>query len=123
MNGTTLRNMTVEELVERFFAAGLKQDEALRRDDNAAYNRLYRQMDDIEKELKARVGDQRRVLVRLYEHPNAQVRLTAAMATLALAPEAARRTLQAICDRQEYPQAADARGTIRAIDAGTFIPS
>jgi len=115
--------MTVEELVERFFAAGLKQDEALRRDDNAAYNRLYRQMDDIERELKARVGDQRRVLVRLYEHPNAQVRLTAAMATLALAPEAARRTLQAICDRQEYPQAADARGTIRAIDAGTFIPS
>jgi hypothetical protein len=115
--------MTAEELVERFVTIVLEQDDAMRRDDNATYNRLYREMDGIEKELRARAGDQRRALVGLYEHPNAQVRLMAAMATLALAPEAARRTLQAICDRQEYPQAADARGTIRAIDAGTFIPS
>jgi hypothetical protein len=115
--------MTAEQLVQQFLAIGLEQDDALRRDDNAAYNRLYRQMDDLEEELRARVGDQRRALIGLYEHPNAQVRLTAAMATLALTPEAARLTLQAICDREEYPQAADARGTIRAIDAGTFIPT
>jgi hypothetical protein len=37
-------------------------------------------------------------------------------------PEAARRTLQVISDRQEYPQAADARGKMRAVDKGTYVP-
>jgi hypothetical protein len=55
-------------------------------------------------------------------HPNAQVRLKAATATLAVAPEAARQTLQIISDRQEYPQAADARGMMRAVDKGTYVP-
>ena len=46
-----------------------------------------------------------------------------AIATLALAPLAARQALQVISDRQEYPQAADARGMMRAVDDGTFTPS
>jgi hypothetical protein len=49
--------------------------------------------------------------------------LKAALATLAVAPEAARATLQLISDRQEYPQAADARGMMRAIDEGTYVPT
>ena len=95
----------------------------MRHNDNATYNRLFRQMDSIEEELKNRPGDQRRTLIPLFEHPNAQVRLTSALATLALVPKDARRTRQIISDRQEYPQAADARGMMMAIDAGTYVPS
>jgi hypothetical protein len=72
-------------------------------------------------ERKQRAGDQRRALIPLHEHPNAQVRLKAAIATLALAPHAARQALQIIRNREEYPQAA-ARGMIRAVDDGSFIP-
>jgi hypothetical protein len=122
MNRISLQRMSIEQLVERFIAVALDQDAAIAHDDNAKFNRLYGQMDAIENELKGRDGDQRRALVRLYDHPNAQVRLTSAFATLALSPEAARRTLQTISDRQEYPQAADARGMIRSVDDGTFVP-
>jgi hypothetical protein len=82
----------------------------------------YDEMDSLEQELKSRPGDQRQALVSLFNYPNAQVRLTAALATLALAPESACRTLQVISDRHEYPQAANARGMIRALDNGTYVP-
>lgn len=50
----------------------------------------------------------RTALLSLHEHPNAQVRLKAATATLAVAPVAARQTLQRIVDAKEFPQAAQA---------------
>ena len=123
MKRIKLENMTVDQLVERFVAIALDQDRAALHDDNAKYNRLYGQMDAVKQELKSRPADQRRALIPLHAHPNAQVRLKAAIATLALAPEAARRTLQVISDRNEYPQAADARGMMSALDDGTFVPS
>ena len=43
--------------------------------------------------------------LRLYEHPNAQVRLKAVKATLAVAPVKGRRMLEAIAGSREYPQA------------------
>ena len=113
MSRNKLESATEEELVEYFVAIAVVQDKAMRQGENAKYNRLYREMDAVEWELKRRTGDQRRALIPLYTHPNAQVRLKAAIATLALAPDAARQALQIISDRQEYPQAADARGMIR----------
>jgi hypothetical protein len=80
-------------------------------------------MEAVEGELKARTGDQRRALLVLYDHPNAQVRLKAAKATLAVAPQAARRMLQIIRESKEYPQAGDAGMTIRAIESGIFRPT
>jgi hypothetical protein len=123
MNRNKLERATEEELLEYFVAIAVVQDKAMRQGENAKYNRLYGEMDAVEQELKQRAGDQRRALIPLYEHPNAQVRLKAAIATLALAPEAARQALQIISDREEYPQAADARGMMRAVDDGTFVPS
>ncbi|MCC6778780.1 MAG: DUF2019 domain-containing protein [Hyphomicrobiales bacterium] len=61
-------------------------------------------------------------MLPLLDHANAQIHLKAALATLSVAPEAARRTLQRISDRQEYPQAAAARGMMRALDDGTYVP-
>src|SRR5262249_46404110 len=68
-------------------------------------------------------GDQRRALLPLYDHPNAQVRLKAVKATLAVAPERARRMLEIIADSREYPQAGDAGMTIDALDQGIFKPT
>jgi hypothetical protein len=69
-----------------------------------------------------RTGDQRRALISLYNHRNAQVRLKAAISTLAVAPNAARRVLQLITDRAEFPQAAHAYGMIRALEDGSYTP-
>jgi hypothetical protein len=79
-------------------------------------------MIDVEEELKARDGDQRRALLDLYDHPNAQVRLNAAKATLAVAPESARRMLQTMADSREFPQAGDAGMTLDSLDRGIFKP-
>jgi Domain of unknown function (DUF2019) len=115
--------MTADQLVDRFLTIALAQDDALLMNDTVAYTRLYEEMDAVRNELKRRPGDQRRGLVRLYSHPNAQVRLKAAITTLAVTPQAARHTLQVISDRNEYPQAADARGMLRALHEGTYVPS
>jgi hypothetical protein len=122
MSRNKLESATIKELVEYFAAIAVVQDKAILRDEHAKYNRLYKEMDAVKQELKGRTGDQRRAPISLYAHPNAQVRLKAAIATLALVPAEARQTLQLISDREEYPQAADARGMIDALDEGTFIP-
>jgi hypothetical protein len=122
MKDDRFEDMTVSQLVERFTSIAIAQDNALRLDEITKFNRLYDEMEAVEDALKSRNGDQRRALLPLFLHPNAQVRLKAATATLALAPEAARQTLQIISDRQEYPQAADARGMMRAVDKGTYVP-
>jgi Domain of unknown function (DUF2019) len=53
------------------------------------FKRLFDEMVATEDELKALDGDQRRELLSLYNHPNAQVRLNAIKATSAVAPEPA----------------------------------
>ena len=124
MKPMKLEDMTVDRLVEHFTSIALDQNEAMLAGDNTKFTRLFWQMEAVEEELKKqRNGDQRRALVPLFSHPNAQVRLKAALATLAVAPRMARQTLQTISDREEYPQAADARGMMRALDEKTFIPS
>ena len=116
-------DMTVDQLVERFTQIALGQDRALLMDEIGRFNRLYDQMERVEAELKSRSGDQRRALLRLYFHPNAQVRLKAAEATLAVAPQTARRKLQEIQDSYEFPQAGDAGMTLIGLDRGEFKPT
>ena len=115
--------MALNKLYERFIFAALDQHEAMLYGDSAKYSRLYEEIKRIEEELKKREGDQRRALINLFDHSNAQVRLNAAFATLALEPEAARGALQLISDRNEYPQAADARFMLEALDEGRYKPS
>ena len=115
-----LDNMSVDELVSLFIKIALDQDKAEIDDDIAKYNRLFDQMTEVMAALKARQGDQRGALLPLHYHRNAQVRFTAAVATKDLAPDASRRVFQSISDRNEYPQAADARGMLRELD-GKFV--
>ena len=123
MKRTKLQGVTVDQLVARFTTIPLDQDKALRSGQHAKFNRLFDDLEAIKQELQNRAGDQRRALIALLAHPNAQVRLKSAIATLALVPDAARATLQTISDQNEYPQAAYARDMINALGDGRFIPS
>lgn len=123
MTEEKLAAMNVEQLAQQFLDLTVRQHDAEVASDYQKYNRLFRQMEAVEKELKSRTGDQRRALLPLHNHQRAQVRLMAAIATLAVAPDAARQVLQLISDRDEYPQAADARGIMRELDEGKFVVS
>jgi hypothetical protein len=87
MKATTFASLSVDELVDRFTQISIAQSEALLCDEVERFNKLFRQMDSVSKELKRRDGDARRALMRLYGHPNLHVRLNAAKETLAVAPE------------------------------------
>jgi hypothetical protein len=114
--------MSVDQLVERFAALALEQDRALLGENITRVNQLYDALKDVESELKLRDGDQRRALLRLYDHKNPQVRLKAVKATLAVIPETARPMLQAIADSREYPQAGEAGMSIWFLKEGIYKP-
>ena len=120
--GHKLDQMSVDQLVEHFSDLALQQDRALLGENIKRVNQLYDALKDVEGELKLRDGDQRRALLRLYEHKNPQVRLKAVKATLAVAPEVARPMLQAIADSREYPQAGEAGMSIWNLDQGIYKP-
>lgn len=120
MTRNDLVQLGAEELVDRFISIALSQDEANRTDDTSEYNSLFDDMELVELELKQRVGDQRRLLLPLLQHKNAQVRLKSALATLAIDQAAAIAALQKISDQNEYPEAADARGMMRSLAEGRY---
>jgi hypothetical protein len=123
MKRASLHKMSVADLVERFVAIALEQDKALLWDDHAKFNRLYGEMDAVREELKSRPGDQRRALLPLYRHPNMQVRLKAAVSTLAVARPEAEEMLRAIVDSGWFPQAGDAGMLVRGLDDGSWQPT
>lgn len=116
-------DMTTKDLVDRFAQIGRAQDQALLGGQIAKFNRLFDQMAEISKELKTRPGDERRALMVLYGFPNMQVRLKAAIHTLAVAPIEARGQLEAIAESKWFPQAGDAGMSLWNLDRGVFKPS
>ncbi|MFN3659573.1 MAG: DUF2019 domain-containing protein [Pseudolabrys sp.] len=123
MTRRDLHNASVAELVDQFATCCIAQYEAELRSDIGKWNKLYWKIDAIAEELKSRSGDQRTELLKLYEHLNIQVRLTAATYTLAIAPVAARQMLESIKDSKEYPYAADASSHLWNLDRGVFKPT
>ena len=118
-----LNKVTSEELAALFAKICIAQSENMDEVAQAPkYNKLYDEMVQVLDELRARPGDQRRLLSEFYDHMNAQVRLMSAIFTLAIFPDQARAVLQAISDRNEYPQAANARGILWGMDDGTYVP-
>lgn len=123
MTKANLESMSVEALVERYAAVGVAQYEAELDDNLRKFKRLYKDMIAVEAELKTRPGDQRRALMKLYDHANMQVRLNSAHATLAVAPEAARAMLVAIRESRWMPQALDAGMSLRNLEKGVYRPT
>jgi uncharacterized protein DUF2019 len=122
MKRPSLNEMSVDQLVERFTALAVEQDDALLKDDIAKVNRLFDRLEAVA-ELKMRQGDQRRALMPLYQYPNMQVRVKAAQATLAVAPQAARQCLQEIQASDWQPQALEAGMSLWNLERGVFKPT
>ncbi len=116
-----LKDMSVSELVELFEQNALEQDDALFKEQIPKFGKLFDEMFAIRTELSSR--DARAFLAKLYSHPNVQVKLQAAMATLTVAPVEARHLIEAISKTGRMPQAADAKETLRLLDSGFFKPS
>lgn len=115
--------LSVEDLVEEFIWLAIEQDNAMLANAQSKINRLFWKLDAIMNELKSRPGDQRSVLLSLYGHENMNVRLKAAHATLALAPQAARTLLEEIAASGWQPQALDAGMSIINLDRGIYKPT
>lgn len=122
MKKSAMSDMSTGSLVDLFSSIAVAQDAALLGGQYAKFNKLFQQMSEIALELKRRDGDQRRALIRLYTFPNMQVRLKAAVHTLAVAPIEARNELAAIARSQWFPQAGDAGMTLRGLEEGSFKP-
>jgi len=122
MTPRELKDLTLEQLLTQFIEIGLAQDGALLKDEHAKFNQLYRQMDEVDNELRARGPTARLTLTRLFDHPNLQVRLRAATRALAVAPSRAREVIEAIAASRLYPQAGDAGMLLSGLDDGTFKP-
>lgn len=122
MKREKLEDLTVAQLVERYTQTGIEADEAEKKSDFAKRNRLVMQMFAIADELKGRPGDQRRALLALYDHPNMEVRLKAAKATLAIAPAEARKIIEYIAASHWFPYAGDAGMCLLNLDRGVFVP-
>jgi hypothetical protein len=123
MRQTKVEDASDAELVARFIEIGIEQDDALLGREIARFNRLFDEKAKILGALKLRAGDGRVLLTTLYSHENAQVRLNAAKATLAVAPIAARQTLEALANSRRYPQAGDAGMALDNLDRGIFKPT
>lgn len=123
MISAKLKGMPIENLLARFAEIGIAQDGALLENNFSKYSRLYRQMDQIDDELRARGRDARLALTRLFDHPNLQVRLRAAVRALGVAPLQARKVIEVIAGSQIFPQAGDAGMLLSGLDDGTFTPT
>ena len=122
MKRIKLQKLSVEQLVQLFADLSVQQDMAMMAMLQGDINRLYRKIEAVGDELKARPGDQRSVLLSLYNHKNMQVRLTAAYATLALEPRLGRVQLEAIAASGWQPQAGDAGMSLLSLDRGIYKP-
>jgi hypothetical protein len=118
-----LQGLTVDQLVQRFIEIGIAQDQAERYENYDEYNRLYALMTAVDNELRARGNDARLVLLKLYDHPNMQVRLKAAIYTLPVAPKVARDAMEAISVSKHFPQAGDAGILLQSYDEGRYNPT
>lgn len=110
----------VHDLVLEFAEIGVAQFAAEAAGRTETYNRLFDKMAAVSQKL--RDSDGRGALAELYNHPNPQVRLKAATHTLAIFPIEARGVLQDLIDKLEYPQAGEARGMLRALQRGAYVP-
>lgn len=119
---TDLSRIPEKALIEKFIEVCLAQEANNDIDYVREYNKLYKQMEKILKEMQSRPGDARHLLIPLFKHQSWQVRVKAAKNAFALAPVEARQVLEEIYATRVDPYAPDAGGMLVAIDEGWYIP-
>ena len=108
MRNPDLSKLDVGALLKLHVEWSVQQGMALERASISKVNELGGRINQINKELKSRSGDQRGALAPLLSHPNAQVRFNAAQSLIRILPLEARRTIQAIADSGVFPLAGHA---------------
>jgi hypothetical protein len=106
-------DMSTDELVDLFAENGVEQDRVLRLSQVSKFKEVFGVMSGIYAELKRRGPQALLALTRLYDHPNVQVQVQAALLTVEVCPDDARSVLEAIAKTRRMPQAADARAELR----------
>lgn len=123
MRRVDVTKLSAPQLVDRFAEIGEAQYVALIDNDHRKYNHLYDLMDEVDNELRSRGEAARLELLKLFDHPNDQVRLKAATHALGVALVNAREVLEDLASDVAYPQTASARGLLRALEEGSFKPT
>lgn len=121
MTKVSLSKLTNDELVARCVEIGAAQGEALDAFDTARFNRLFERKVAVVNELRSRPGDQRRLLISLFDHPNRQVRLNAAESAYMLDRANAHAVLQEIAASRWQPQAGHACMSLSGIERGDSL--
>ncbi len=122
MSRMELDTLTDAQLVDRFTTLSLQQSDATEIDDNKTYTKLYHRLHAVAGVLRKRGLDARRALLPLLAHENAQVRLNAAHELLAIEPQRARATLEALAKFAPGPQRGSAGMALLALDRGEYKP-
>ncbi len=117
-----IRDISVQQLLDRFVDVCLDQEDALSDEDYDKFNRLYDVRMDIQDELKRRGDKARRSLLRLYDHPNLTVQMFAAAATAGLEREAALAKLREIGARRDFLDSIRANSMATRLEEGAWDP-
>lgn len=120
---SALDKMSTAELAKIFAGFAIQQYDHILIGEVRQTNRYYDKMKAIELELKSRAGDQRSVLMALYDNPNPNVRVKAAKATLAIAPAAARQVLETVVATCFGPEILEAGMSLTNLDLGVYKPT
>lgn len=108
MRNLDLSKLDADALLKLHVEWSMQQDVALKRANISKVNELGGRINQINKELKSRPGDQRGALAPLLLHPNAQVRFNAAQNLIWVLPIEARQAIQVIADSGVFPLAGHA---------------
>lgn len=123
MTTQNLQTASNDYLVAIYIEISRKEDDAMLRNDIARATGLVYRRKEVDDVLRARGIEARRMLLPLLRHSNAQVRLNAAKHLLAVAPEAARATLEDLAAHGPGQQQGSAGMCLSLVDDGTFKPT
>lgn len=106
---------SVDDLHERYAELSMRQSAAADLSNISGVNRLGKEIYEIASELKSRPG-RGRILMKLFDHPDFNVRFNAGRSLMSVFPEEARRQIQAIADSGKYPYSVDAGLYLSSLD-------
>ena len=115
--------LSVEQLVGIYEGVSVEEFDALELGDMPSVRKLFSKLESVDQEIRARGIEARRKMLPLLNHRNPQVRINAAKALLAIAPEEARSALELLASRGPSIQRLDAKMCIRHLEEGVFKPT
>jgi hypothetical protein len=122
MKSRNLAHLSTEDLVGRFISTAKERGTAVLDLNSRRANVFYDRMKAIDDELRSRGREARLKLAPLLRDPDRFIRFYAAEKLLGLVPEESRSVMEWNAKYGGDSLAADARGFLWALDAGTYRP-